>query len=263
MAIPGVEALRRFDLRRLPDGGWLAGVDEAGRGALAGPVVAAAVFVSRRWFEDTAFRGKWARANDSKQLTAAARERLCQLLEGECAAGHLAAASGSASVAEIERHNILGATRLAMQRSLEAACPPPWELPRAEDTGLFAVPSAVVRGRVLVDGRPLRPFPIVHEAVVKGDGKSLAIALASILAKVTRDRLMEELDGLFPVYGFRQHKGYGTEAHRAALLSAGPCAAHRPVFLRKLRAEAAALAGEVGSPQAELFGMTGRERGFG
>jgi len=231
-----LESLRRFDLRRIPQGGWLAGVDEAGRVALAGPVVAACVFVEREELGRAEFSRRWAGVNDSKQLTAARRETLFRLVEAEREAGRLIGASGSASVAEIEARNILGATRMAMRRALEAACPERWALPVPETGGLFAGLETISGGRILIDGKPLRPFPYEHDAVVKGDGKSFAIALASILAKVTRDHLMEDLDQLYPQYGFREHKGYGTAAHRAAILEHGPSPVHRPLFLRKLMA---------------------------
>lgn len=248
-----MEALRRFDLRHLPDGGWLAGVDEAGRGALAGPVVAAAVFVDREWLSDSLCLRRWGAVNDSKQLSAAKRERLFQLAEAEQREGRLVARCGIASVDEIAAHNILGATRLAMRRALEAACPASRELPLERPDPLFAGGEARDLGRILIDGKRLRPFPFQHDAVVKGDGKSFAIALASILAKVTRDHLMEDLDQLFPQYGFRLHKGYGTAAHREAILTHGPCTFHRALFLRKLGASAEACE-EGPFEQARLFG---------
>lgn len=229
-----MDALRLFDLGRLTESGWLAGVDEAGRGAFAGPVVAAAVFVEADWLQDARFEKIWADVNDSKQISAAKREQLFQQIQEECAEGRLMGASGSASVSEIEQHNILGATRLAMRRALEAACPDDWELPEVDQGALFAREKVAPSGIIVIDGRPLHSFPYAHDAVVKGDGKSFSIALASILAKVTRDHMMVDLDKAFPQYGFRQHKGYGTAAHCAAILQHGPSSVHRPAFLRKL-----------------------------
>lgn len=245
-----MEALRRFDLRRLPESGWLAGIDEAGRGALAGPVVAAAVFVQRGWMHGRGFQERWEWVNDSKQLSATRREQLCRRMEQEVMDGALHASPGTASVLEIERDNILGATLLAMRRAIETACPTSWNLPTSDPGELFgADASKEPAGCILIDGKPLRKFPYRHEGIVKGDGKSLAIALASILAKVTRDRLMEDLDELYPQYGFRVHKGYGTAAHRAAILEHGPCPVHRPKFLRKLFAEEP----EESKTQGEMF----------
>jgi ribonuclease HII len=99
--------------------------------------------------------------------------------------------------------------------------------------------------KILIDGLPLRHFPYPHQGVVGGDGRSLAIAMASIIAKVTRDRLMDGLDRQYPGYGFAQHKGYGTEEHREAILRLGRCGAHRESFLRKLYAKPRDLAGQM------------------
>lgn len=152
-------------------------------------------------------------------------------LQGE---GLIDFAVASGTVTEIAELNILGANRLAMQRAVDALAvrATGWELPvlGAEDP-LFAAQAAV---KLIVDGRPLKPWPYAHEGIVKGDGKSLAIAMASIAAKVTRDRLMLELDQQYPQYGFAQHKGYGTKQHRHALAAEGPCPEHRELFLRKV-----------------------------
>lgn len=245
-------ALIRHDLRCLRDCALLAGVDEAGRGALAGPVVAGAVFVDRRLLRSTWAKRKMDRVNDSKQLSHSLRADLYELVEKAREAGNLRAASGSASVEEISEHNILGATRLAMARALEAACPEGAALPpddADEQARLFpSVDENAPVVRLLLDGRPMRPFPFSHDGLVQGDGKSFAIALASIIAKVTRDRLMESLHDDFPHYGFREHKGYGTPAHREALREHGPCVLHRSLFLRKI------LVGETeDSATRELF----------
>ena len=255
-----MHALRRFDRAHLPAGGWLAGVDEAGRGALAGPVVAAAVFLRADFFRGAARRSCWRAVNDSKQLTAAQREDLFAVLAAAQAEGVLAVAAGIGAVEEIECANILGATRRAMRRALETGCPEDCALPAAggeEEGSLFAsAPAPAPRpGRILVDGRPLRPFPYRHDGIVQGDGKSLAIALASIWAKVTRDRLMRELGATYPEFGFDVHKGYGTAAHRAAILAHGASPVHRSLFLRKLRETERRL---PPTPSPELFALERR-----
>ena len=240
--MPVRRQLRGFDLKQLYGFESLIGVDEAGRGALAGPVVAAAVLVNQPFLE-----GRWAVAraghvNDSKQLTPAEREALWfefETLEGQ---GEIHANFGVASVEEIEAHNILGATKLAMRRALEGIYPPAAFAPQTEPD-LFASAEErsqfqpAVNCRILIDGLPLKHFPYPHTGFVRGDGRSLCIAMASIIAKVTRDRLMNDLDRQFPGYGFAQHKGYGTEEHRDAVLRLGRCPQHRDMFLRKLLAK--------------------------
>ena len=169
----------------------MAGVDEAGRGPLAGPVVAGAVILPELPEELSGL-------NDSKQLTAAKRERLfLALLDCE----QVACSVGMASVEEIDRLNILRATHLAMARAVEGLAP------HAD----FC----------LVDGLPVKGLPVPHRAIVKG---------ASVLAKVTRDRMMTEADASYPQYGFAKHKGYGTKAHMEALRRHGPCPLHRRSF---------------------------------
>lgn len=171
------------------------GVDEAGRGPWAGPVCAGAVILKPR--------GAPKGLDDSKKLTAKRREEL----EVEIKAKAVAWGVGWASVAEIEELNILHATGLAMCRAIEA--------------------MAVQPVYALVDGNYQFRLPCEVKTVVKGDGVSSSIAAASILAKVARDRLMRELDGLYPGYGFAAHKGYGAPTHAEALLSLGPCEIHR------------------------------------
>jgi ribonuclease HII len=171
------------------------GVDEAGRGPWAGPVAAAAVILHPRKVP----KG----VNDSKLLTALARERL----EGEIKAKAVAWAVGFASVEEIAVLNILHATGLAMRRAVEGLCVAP----------AFA----------LVDGNYRFALPCPVKTVVKGDGISPSIAAASILAKTARDRLMAEMDDLYPGYGFAVHKGYGAPAHGEALVRLGPSPIHR------------------------------------
>ncbi len=231
--------LRGFDLKQIEGFAGLIGVDEAGRGALAGPVVAGAVLVTKEFLE-----GRWAttkagRVNDSKQLTPTEREELWVEFEALAASGQIHAHYGVADVAEIEHLNILGATKLAMRRAL-AGIYPPEAFQQKTEPDLFASADEIaafqptVSARILIDGLALRNFPYPHAGIVSGDARSLAIAMASIIAKVTRDRLMNELDTRFPGYGFAQHKGYGTEEHRAAVLQLGRCVQHRDLFLRKL-----------------------------
>jgi ribonuclease HII len=234
--------LRGFDLKHIDGFAELIGVDEAGRGALAGPVVAGAVLVTRgfldsRWADENARR-----INDSKQLTPAERDALWFDFEALMAEGKIHANYGVADVAEIEQFNILGATKLAMRRALEGIHPPESFAPPAKEPDLFSAPEEIaafkpqVSARILVDGLPLKHFPYPHTGVVSGDGRSLCIAMASIIAKVTRDRMMEEMETEFPGYGFAHHKGYGTEEHRQAVLQIGRCPQHREMFLRKLLA---------------------------
>src|SRR4051812_15858760 len=184
----------RFDV----NAGLVAGVDEAGRGPLAGPVVAAAVIL------DDLRRIKG--LADSKVLTPAKRERLFD----EIRAHALAFCVAEASVEEIDTLNILQATMLAMKRAIEGLRLPP--------------------RKVLVDGNCLPRIRIHAEAVIGGDATVAAISAASILAKVTRDRICVEHEVHYPQYGFGTHKGYSTAAHLAALDQHGPCAWHRRTF---------------------------------
>lgn len=178
--------------------GLVAGVDEAGRGPLAGPVVAAAVILDQR----QPIKG----LADSKKLTALRREKLFD----EIRAKALCCSIAQASVEEIDRLNILQATLLAMRRAVE---------------GLRLKPN-----KVLVDGNRLPDIGLPAQAIVGGDALVPAISAASILAKVHRDRWCLELNQLYPQYGFAKHKGYGTAAHLAALRAHGPCAEHRISF---------------------------------
>jgi ribonuclease HII len=178
--------------------GLIAGVDEAGRGPLAGPVVAAAVILDEMY--------PIAGLNDSKKLTALRRERLYD----EIRAKALCCSVAQASVEEIDRLNILQATLLAMRRAVE---------------GLRLKPA-----KVLVDGNRLPVLDMLAEAIVGGDALIPSISAASILAKVTRDRWCAELDQQYPQYGFAAHKGYGTPVHLAALRAHGACPEHRKTF---------------------------------
>lgn len=179
-------------------GSWIAGADEVGRGALAGPVYAAAVIFP----PGRKMRG----LNDSKKLTAEAREALVPRIQVRAVAWAIA----TASLAEIERLNILHASLLAMQRAVAA----------------LAVAPALLR----VDGVHCPAVACSVEAIVGGDGKVPAIMAASVLAKVARDAEMRRLDLEHPGYGFAEHKGYATPQHLEALQRLGPCAVHRRLF---------------------------------
>jgi ribonuclease HII len=238
--MPKRRQLRNFDLKKIEGFESLIGVDEVGRGALAGPVVAGAVLVTRAFLESRWATARAGRVNDSKLLSAADRESLWDDFEALSAKGLIHANLGSASVEEIELHNILGATKLAMRRAMEGIYPPAAFRRAPQEPDLFSsveerdafVP--VVSCRVLVDGLPLRGFPYPHLAIVNGDARSLCVAMGSIVAKVARDRMMAELDRQHPGYGFAAHKGYGTDEHREAVVRLGRCPIHREMFLRKL-----------------------------
>jgi len=182
---------------------FVCGVDEAGRGPLAGPVCAAAVILD----SNTELVG----VNDSKKLSEKKREALFDVICSKAVAYSIA----FASVEEIEEHNILNATYLAMNRAIDGL----------KINADFA----------LIDGnRVPKDIKIDCQTVVKGDAKSLSIAAASILAKVTRDRLLLEYDKKYPEYNFAKHKGYGTAEHMDAIRKYGPSEVHRPSFLKKL-----------------------------
>ena len=182
--------------------GPVCGVDEAGRGPLAGPVCAAAVILPR----DLVIPG----LNDSKKLTEKKREALFPVIQEQA----LAWSIGWATAEEIDRVNILQATFLAMKRAVERLSQKP--------------------GWVLVDGNRMPPWDLPGETVVKGDAQCASIAAASILAKVSRDRLLREWDQLYPQYGFAKHKGYGTKAHYEAIQQFGLLPIHRRSFLKNL-----------------------------
>lgn len=232
-------SLRQFDLRLVAGYEGLIGVDEAGRGPLAGPVVSAAVWLNASFYH-SGWCCRWSRfVNDSKLLTKSRRQELHGHILRLRDEGEILAESAMASVEEIEKLNILGATRLAMRRALEGMVKSSGGVLRLPEAGannpLFNSTGDCLYGvRIVVDGLPLRPFPYEHKAIVRGDGKSLAIALSSILAKETRDEMMRDLEREFPQYGFSAHKGYGTTRHREALLRHGPSAVHRSKFLRKI-----------------------------
>lgn len=239
--MPKRRQLRGFDLKQIEGFAQVIGVDEVGRGALAGPVVAGAVLLGRDFLESRWVEVNARRINDSKVLSGAEREALCLDFEALAAEGQIQARVGVADVSEIEHYNILGATKLAMRRALEAIYPPA-AFVQSREPDLFSSPEELasyqpqVSARILIDGLQLRNFPYPHLGVVKGDARSLSIAMASIVAKVARDRMMCDLDAQFSGYGFAQHKGYGTEEHRDAVLRLGRCREHREMFLRKLLA---------------------------
>jgi ribonuclease HII len=193
-------ALWRQNLTRV------AGVDEAGRGPLAGPVVAAAAILPAKWAE-SGLPQQIEGLNDSKQLTEIQREKFFAFLT---ACGEVEFAIAQIDAALIDEINILQATHRAMNAALARLNPPPQH--------------------ALVDGRPVKTMRVPQTAIVKGDARSYSIAAASVLAKVTRDRLMLEFDRQWPAYGFAGHKGYGTARHLAAIAVHGPCPIHRKSF---------------------------------
>lgn len=184
----------------------VAGVDEAGRGPLAGPVVAAAVIFPHAWSK-AGFDERLRDLNDSKQLTKRQREDFFAILTSDSEIHYAIAVMDAAT---IDRINILQATHRAMNEALARLQPQP--------------------GHVLVDGRPVKSMALPNTALVKGDARSYSIAAASVLAKVTRDRMMLDYDAQFGGYGFAEHKGYGTPQHLAALVERGPCPIHRRSF---------------------------------
>jgi len=190
--------------RRAVEAGYplVCGIDEAGRGPLLGPVYAAAVILPL----DLEIEG----LNDSKKLSEKKRERLFDVIREKAVAYGI----GSASAEEIDTVNILQATFLAMKRAYEA----------------LPIPA----GWALVDGNKMPPLPVPGEPIVKGDAQCASIAAASILAKVSRDRVLRELDLKYPEYGFAKHKGYGTKAHYEAIKQYGILPEHRKTFLKNL-----------------------------
>jgi len=179
----------------------VAGIDEAGRGPWAGPVVAGAVILDPATLPPTLVEG----LDDSKKLTRAKRQALFEDLQGEALF-----AVGEATVGEIDEHNILGATMLAMARAVEAL--------------------GIRPDMALVDGNRQPDLACPVQTVIKGDGKSLSIAAASIAAKVTRDRIMARLADVFPEYGWERNAGYGTPEHQQALKTHGVTSQHRRSF---------------------------------
>ncbi|MBO4838788.1 MAG: ribonuclease HII [Lachnospiraceae bacterium] len=182
----------------------IAGIDEAGRGPLAGPVAAAAVILDPS--QEILY------INDSKKLSEARRE----MLYDEIMQKALSVGVGLASAARIDEINILQATYEAMRKAVAQLSP---------------VPGLLLVDAVTIPGVDIRQIPII-----KGDAKSISIGAASIIAKVTRDRILKEMDRAYPQYGFAQHKGYGTAAHIAAIREFGPCPEHRRSFIKNFTA---------------------------
>ena len=198
-----MSSLYEFDKEK----GDILGVDEAGRGPLAGPVVAAAVKIHQ-------YHDFFEMINDSKKLSEKKREELFDKILTCCDVG-----VGIASVEEIDEVNILEATFIAMNRAIEDV----------------SKNSDVTFDTVLVDGNKLiKKYNGKQEFLVKGDAKSLSIAAASIIAKVTRDRIMLKFAEIYPEYHFEKHKGYGTKLHREILLEKGVLPIHRKTFLKKI-----------------------------
>jgi len=194
-----MERMIRYERHAYQQGATaVAGLDEAGRGCLAGPVVAAAVILPREWLH--------AEINDSKQLTAYQRERLFVVVQEHA----LSIGVGMASAEVVDRLNVLQATHVAMKEAIANLSMPPDFL--------------------LLDAVKLSKMPMPQCSIIKGDSLSLSIAAASIIAKVTRDRLMKEYEREFPGYGFAIHKGYGTQQHRKAIKQYGPSPIHRKTF---------------------------------
>ena len=195
--------MQRYERMAYQDGAeYVAGVDEAGRGCLAGPVVAAAVILPGEW--------TLPEINDSKQLTSSQRDKLFPLIREQA----VSVGVGIIPATTIDQVNILQATYLAMEQAIAALDPTPQYL--------------------LLDAVTLKNVPIRQRGIKKGDSLSISIAAASIVAKVTRDRLMVEYGKQYPQYGFADHKGYGTKQHRHAIVTHGPCPIHRKTF-RKVK----------------------------
>lgn len=199
-----LEAMKEFE-REYGDCGLICGIDEAGRGPLAGPVVAGAAILPK---DCTILY-----LNDSKKLSEKRREELFLEIKEKAVAWSV----GLASPERIDEINILQATYEAMRDAV---------------AGLSSVPDILLNDAVTIPGIRIRQVPII-----KGDAKSVSIAAASILAKVTRDHMMIEYDKLYPQYGFAKHKGYGTAAHIAALKEYGPVPIHRRTFIKHFRNE--------------------------
>lgn len=235
-----ISRLSEFDADYISGRSWLVGIDEAGRGALAGEVCAGAVAISSQFYKNEKYLAVLQNLNDSKQLSHSQREKIYTDLSALKNAGALDFEAGFASVEEVEKYNILVATQMAMARACEAInARLALNLRKAGTVSTLFGESCLdsAKAVVLIDGKPMKKFPYAHLAIVKGDASSLSIAAASIVAKVTRDRRMEELAQKYPRYGFEVHKGYGTASHLQALMLFGASEIHRKSFLKKLRAE--------------------------
>ena len=206
--VENIKTLKEFDeeYRKV-----ILGVDEAGRGPLAGPVVAGAVIIPK-YFEELD------EINDSKKLSEKKRNKLYNIIMEKCIVG-----VGVANEREIDDINILNATYLAMKRAIQE----------------IKLKKLNIRYELtLVDGNhEIKGYNEPQKCVIKGDGKSLSIASASIIAKVTRDAMMKEIGSKYPVYQFEKHKGYGTKIHRESIIENGPCEHHRKSFLKNILKE--------------------------
>lgn len=196
-------AMREYENQKRKEGYRLiAGVDEAGRGPLAGPVFAASVILPENCVIDG--------INDSKKLSEKKREELFDIICEKAVCWNVA----SVDEKVIDEINILNATHLAMNNAVN---------------GMSIKPDYV-----MIDGNSIKNMDLPHCTIVKGDAKSISIAAASVLAKVSRDRFITEIAKKYPEYGFEKHKGYGTALHNEAILKYGPCPVHRKTFLKKL-----------------------------
>lgn len=206
-----IDALKIYE-RKYADYAFICGIDEVGRGPLAGPVVAGAVILPKDC--------NILYINDSKKLSEKKREELYDVIMEQAVVTGI----GMASPARIDEINILQATYEAMRQAVA-------QLPQEPD--IFLNDAVIIPG--ISEEKQIK--------IIKGDAKSVSIAAASILAKVTRDHMMMEYDKIYPEYGFAKHKGYGTKMHNEAILTYGPCPIHRRTFLKKLLGEEAAMQG--------------------
>lgn len=267
--------LIEFDRHAVQNYGGLIGIDEAGRGALAGPVVASAVWLSSDFLKALEPTNLLTKVNDSKQLSPDLRESIFELILELEAKGSLCYRYAMRQAPAIDASNILRATQEAIAEcllELHKACAKlekqplckeakawPQEpflespespvsfcdrfgyIPESEPEGLFSKQAkgskAQKPARILIDGSPLKNIPYPHTTLVKGDAQSFAIALASIIAKVKRDTCMRESQKTYPQFSFAVHKGYGTAHHREEILKFGPSPLHRASFLQKLYKE--------------------------
>ena len=233
-----VNPLWTYDRKKCKSYAGVVGVDEAGRGCLAGPVTAGAVLLPSSFFLDSTNRKACFRVNDSKQLREDQREELYELIIDFGLEKKLFWGVGEASVEEIESENIVGATCLAMERAMKEVsilCDGIWKPHMKNQNDLFD-PKVQSKNLwiVSVDGRPMKRLCYKHEAIVKGDATSLAIAMGSLIAKVTRDKKMRRLSEEFPFYDFSSNKGYGAPKHLKALKEYGPTIHHRSRFIRNI-----------------------------
>lgn len=223
-------SLWAFDRAHLKNFTGLIGLDEAGRGSLAGPVSGAAIAIDHSFFTSAEFQKDSKNFNDSKKLKPQEREILYQQLMQWQLSGKVKIAHRFGTVTQILQYNILGATQRILSVTLQEILQQNrWQSlnPALQSPSTFRVP-------ILLDGPEMPLLGQPHFPIIGGDAKSLLIAMASIWAKVQRDHHMITVDAQYPKYGFSQHKGYGTKKHRQALQKFGPCPAHRSHFLRKI-----------------------------